>query len=94
MSEFRLPDDMREQSRAEQRWLPFSAALTIALGLAVWGWRLDQVGNPFLMGVLVGALAAATLAQCMYVVYLGSTLRGAPRKSNLVSRLWWLARRS
>jgi hypothetical protein len=62
MSEFKLADDMREQWRAERRWLPFSAALTTALGLAVWGWRLDQVGKPFLMGVLVGALAAATLA--------------------------------
>lgn len=92
MNDSTVANDLREYCKHELRFLPVAAAIVIAVGLVVWIYRLDQIGNPFPMGIMIGALLSIPCYGCVTAINLGAILSGAPKQSSLLRKLLWLTR--
>jgi hypothetical protein len=84
MNDSQVVSAVRKMWKNERAFLPVSALLAVAISIVVGWYRLDQGPNAFLAGLLVGGLVACAAAVFVYVVRLGTALRG-DRPSGLLA---------
>ena len=60
----------------ERAYLPVAALLAVGMIFLVISYRLDQGPKAFLAGALTGGLGAIAVAGYVFVVRLGTALRG------------------
>jgi hypothetical protein len=76
MSDSQALTEVQKILKNERAFLPVAALLAVAMaGLVIW-YRLDQGPKAFLAGLLTGSLGAIAVAVYVYVVRLGTALRG------------------
>ncbi len=76
MSDSQALTEVQKILKNERAFLPVAVLLAVAMaGLVIW-YRLDQGPKAFLAGMLTGSLGAIAVAGSVYVVRLGTALRG------------------
>ena len=76
MSDPQAISEVQKILKNERAFLPVAGLLAVGMvALVIW-YRLDQGPKAFLAGVLTGGLGAIAVAIYVYVVRLGTALRG------------------
>ena len=87
MSDSQALTEVQKILKNERAYLPVAALLAVAMaGLVIW-YRLDQGPKAFLAGLLTGSLGAIAVAAYVFVVRLGTALRGEKSSGLLIDSL-------
>ena len=76
MNDSEALSEVRKIVKNDRTFLTVSVLLALAMAFLVVWFRLDQGPKAFLAGLLTGGLGAAAVAGYVYVVRLGTALRG------------------